>query len=69
MLNLMIGVWGYTLCSGIISEELNGSDYRAVPLHADENMMIGYVSRKGMSISAMGLQYLEEIRKYKEFVL
>ena len=31
--------------------------------------MIGYVSRKGMSISAMGLQYLEEIRKYKEFVL
>ena len=69
MLNLMVGLNGYTLCSGIICEELNGSDYRAVPLHADENMMIGYVSRKGMSISAMGLQYLEEIRKYKEFVL
>ena len=69
MLNLMTGMNGYTLCSGIICEELNGSDYRAVPLHADENMMIGYVSRKGMSISAMGLQYLEEIRKYKEFVL
>ena len=69
MLNLMVGLNGYTLCFGIICEELNGSDYRAVPLHADENMMIGYVSRKGMSISAMGLQYLEEIRKYKEFVL
>ena len=69
MLNLMVGLNGYTLCSGIICEELNGSDYRAVPLHADENMMIGYVSRKGMSTSAMGLQYLEEIRKYKEFVL
>lgn len=46
MLNLMVGLNGYTLCSGIICEELNGSDYRAVPLHADENMMIGYVSRK-----------------------
>ena len=69
MLNLMVGLNGYTLCSGIICEELNGSDYRAVPLHAEENMMIGYVSRKGMSISALGQQYLEEIRKYREFVL
>ena len=69
MLNLMIGLNGYTLCSGIICEELNGSDYRAVPLHAEENMMIGYVSRKGMSVSALGQQYLEEIRKYKELVL
>ena len=32
-------------------------------------MMIGYISRKGMSISALGQQYLEEIRKYKELVL
>ena len=31
-------------------------------------MMIGYISRKGMSISALGQQYLEEIRKYKELV-
>ena len=69
MLNLMVGLNGYTLCSGIICEELNGSDYRAVPLHAEENMMIGYVSRKGMSVSALGQQYLEEIRKYKELVL
>ena len=69
MLNLMVGLGGYTLCSGIICEELNGSDYRAVPLHAEENMMIGYISRKGMSISALGQQYLEEIRKYKELVL
>lgn len=69
MLNLMVGLNGYTLCSGIICEELNGSDYRAVPLHAEENMMIGYVSRKGMSISALGQQYLEEIRKYKKLVL
>ena len=69
MLNLMVGLNGYTLCSGIICEELNGSDYRAVPLHAEENMMIGYISRKSMSISALGQQYLEEIRKYKELVL
>ncbi len=35
MLNLMKGLNGYTLCSGIISEELNGNDYLAVPFEAD----------------------------------
>ena len=69
MLNLMVGLNGYTLCSGIICEELNGSDYVAVPLQGDENMMIGYISRKGMSISPLGVRYLEELKKYREYVL
>ena len=63
MLNLMVGLNGYTLCSGIICEELNGSEYRAVPLDADENMTIGYISRRGMSVSPLGIRYLEEIKK------
>ena len=66
MLNLMVGLNGYTLCSGIICEELNGSDYRAIPLKADESMMIGYISRKGMSLSPMAQQYLEELKKYSQ---
>ena len=32
MLNLMVGLNGFTLCSGIISEDLNGDDYAAIPL-------------------------------------
>ena len=32
MLNLMVGLNGYTICSGIICEELNGSDYIAYAL-------------------------------------
>ena len=69
MLNLMVGLNGYTLCSGIICEELNGSEYRAVPLDADENMTIGYISRRGMSVSPLGIRYLEEIKKYESFLL
>lgn len=64
MLNLMVGLNGYTLCSGIICEELNGSDYCAVPLKFDEVMTIGYLCRKGTAISPLGQKYLEEIRKY-----
>ena len=65
MLNLMKGLNGYTLCSGIICEELNGGDYCAVPLESDEVMTIGYLCRKGVAISPLGQKYLDEIRKYK----
>ena len=65
MLNLMKGLNGYTLCSGIICEELNGGDYCAVPLQSDEVMTIGYLCRKGVAISPLGQKYLDEIRKYK----
>jgi DNA-binding transcriptional LysR family regulator len=69
MLNLMVGLNGYTLCSGIICEELNGSEYCAVKLKSDEVMTIGYLVRKGVAISKLGQKYLEEISKYKDKAL
>ena len=65
MLNLMIGLNGYTLCSGIICEELNGDDYLAVPFEAedkavDDTMEIGYIIRKNTLLSKMGRLYIEE---------
>lgn len=66
LLNLMVGLNGYTLCSGIICEELNGKDYCAVKLKSDEKMTIGYLSRKGAPLSEIGEKYLEEIAKYKD---
>lgn len=65
MLNLMVGLNGYTLCSGIICEELNGSDYCAIPLKSDEVMTIGFLKRKGTAVSPLGKKYLEEIQKYQ----
>ncbi|MCI8823257.1 MAG: LysR family transcriptional regulator [Lachnospiraceae bacterium] len=73
MLNLMVGLGGYTLCSGIICEELNGSDYLAVPFEADEQnqnstMEIGYVVRKHTMPSRIGGLYVEELKKYLAIV-
>ena len=51
LLNLMIGLNAYTLCSGIICEDLNGNDYKAVPLKETEKMRIGYIKRKGAKVS------------------
>jgi len=69
LLNLMVGLNGYTLCSGIICEELNGKDYCAVKLKSDEKMTIGYIVRKEANISIIGQKYLEEISKFKDKVL
>ncbi len=69
MLNLMVGLNGYTLCSGIICEELNGSDFLAVPLDADtasgEGVMeIGYITRKNTILSRVGRLYIQKISAY-----
>lgn len=69
MLNLMVGLNGYTLCSGIICEELNGSDYIAVPFEAEEDMVgskmeIGYIVRQNIVLSSMGELYIEELCRY-----
>ncbi|NYB73686.1 LysR family transcriptional regulator [Sedimentibacter hydroxybenzoicus DSM 7310] len=69
MLNLMRGLNGYTLCSGIISEELNGYDYKAVPLATEELMTIGYVSRKNSTLSHIGKKYVVELMKFKDSAL
>lgn len=62
MLNLMIGLNGYTLCSGIICAELNGSDYRAIPLAESEKMTIGYIKRKGSTISTIASIYIDRLK-------
>lgn len=64
VLNLMVGLNAYTLCSGIICEELNGSDYIAIPLIESEPMHIGYIKHKGAKLSAIGEIYLENLQNY-----
>lgn len=64
MLNLMVGMKGYTLCSGIICEDLNGGNYISVPLDTEDTMTIGYIKRKNMPLSILGREYIEILKKY-----
>lgn len=68
-LNLMTGLNGYTLCSGIICEELNGSDFIAIPYEADSTnpnstMDVGYILKNNAILSSLAQRYLEEIKRY-----
>jgi len=68
-LNLMVGLNGYTLCSGITCEELNGGEYITVPFREDEEnrnsiMEIGYIKKKYSQLSDIAEIYVEEIKRY-----
>lgn len=68
-LNLMVGLNGYTLCSGITCEELNGEEYVTVPFREDEQnrntvMEIGYIRKKYAPLSDIASVYIDEVRKY-----
>ena len=64
LFNLLIGLNGYTVCSGVIDEKLNGKDIIAVPLADESDMHIGYITHKKGILSRLGNTYLEAIRKY-----
>ncbi len=64
LFNLLIGLNGYTVCSGVISAELNGASIISVPLDIDEYMEVGLVTRKGTQRSVYGAAYVEAIRRH-----
>ena len=64
LFNLLIGLNGYTVCSGVIDKKLNGRDIIAVPLADESDMRIGYITHKKGMISRLGNTYLEVLKKY-----
>ena len=71
MLNLMVGLNGFTLCCGIICQELNGTDYLAVPYREDRDnqnakMEIGYIIPKNTQPDEITQIFIQEMEKYLE---
>lgn len=64
LFNLLIGLNGYTICSGVISTELNGQNIIARPLAVSDQMTVGVVMRKGVPLSRYGTAYISAIRRY-----
>ena len=64
LFNLLIGLNGYTVCSGVIDKKLNGKDIIAVPLADENDMRIGYITHNKAVISRIGMTYLEALEKY-----
>ena len=64
LFNLVIGLNGYTVCSGVISHELNGPGIISIPLDVDEYMEIGIITRKNTTLTRYGQAYIDAIRQH-----
>ncbi|MCR5772175.1 MAG: LysR family transcriptional regulator [Butyrivibrio sp.] len=66
LFNMLIGLNGYTICSGVISEELNGPNIIAKQLKVDDYMEIGYILPTAIRPSKLTLQYIDIIKSLVE---
>ena len=64
LFNLLIGLDGYTISSGVLSSDLNGDNIVSIPLRSDERMDIGYIINTDRPADAMTERYLEHLRSY-----
>lgn len=64
LFNLLIGLDGYTVCSGVIDSELNGINIIARPLELDDFMRIGTVTHKSVVLSRYAQAYIAALKKY-----
>ena len=64
LFNLVIGLNGFTVSSGVIDEKLNGSSIIARPLAMDCHMQIGVIRRKNILLSRYATYYMEALRRH-----
>lgn len=62
--NLMAGVNGYTISSGIISSDLNDDKIVAIPLEVEDSMILGLVKHKQIDLSLTAVQYLKILKRH-----
>lgn len=63
LFNLLIGLNGYTISTGVISYDLNDDDIVAVPLQVDERIAVGYITHKHVTMSPLATIYIEHLKE------
>lgn len=63
LFNLIIGLNGYTICSGILSRDLNGDNIISVPLITNERMRIGWIVNEKSHLSLLALDYIAKLKE------
>ncbi|MGY4691772.1 LysR family transcriptional regulator [Salibacterium sp. K-3] len=63
LFNLLIGLNGYTISTGIISYDINDDDIVAVPLEVDESITVGYIQHKNVANSPLATIYINFLKE------
>ena len=63
LFNLLIGLNGYTISTGVLSADLNGKNIIALPLSINETIAIGWISHRSIRLSLLAKAYVQELDK------
>ncbi|EXX87527.1 LysR family transcriptional regulator [Paenibacillus darwinianus] len=63
LFNLLIGLNGYTISTGVLSADLNGNEIIPVPLDCEETIRVGWISRKNAVLTKLGSAYVEALKQ------
>lgn len=67
LFNLMIGLDGYTVASGILNSNLNGDDIVAIPLDVPDLIDIVYITHEKANLSKMGQAFIDYLIQEVQF--
>ncbi len=63
LFNLLIGLNGYTICSGVLNSDLNGDNIISVPLETEEKMLVGWIANEKAHLSTIASDYIVELKR------
>lgn len=63
IVNFMIGLNGYTISSGVFPKYLHGEQIIAVPLNVDEDIKVGVIKHRDVTMTKLGEIYLDALKK------
>ena len=63
LFNLLIGLNGYTISTGVLSADLNGNEIIPIPLDCEETIEVGWISHRNASLSKLGSAYIEALKQ------
>ncbi|WP_217598010.1 LysR family transcriptional regulator [Cohnella sp. GbtcB17] len=63
LFNLLIGLNGYTISTGVLSADLNGNEIIPVPLASEETIHVGWISHQNAALSKLAVAYVEALEQ------
>lgn len=63
LFNLLIGLNGYTICTGVLNSNLNGENIIPVTLETNERMTVGWIKHEKSDLSGFAQSYIAELEQ------
>ncbi|AEC01732.1 LysR family transcriptional regulator [Parasphaerochaeta coccoides] len=64
LFNLVIGLNGYTISTGVLTRDLNGDQIIAIPLESDETMLVGWIENPRLRLSTFAEKYITKLKSH-----